>query len=164
MLFVEEIGNLQQKDFIKQWMQRRKVFVSEASNIPDNLIFVFQGRSTVGISFTILQRREWETTVIVLCEAKVSDEHTELLKSMRPKDRKIFLNNVINGISFAPAAYAFDPDFINTRIPTSIQFSREICYDGLTEDKLNECMLDVVKCVTHVIRQFQEEFGKENGE
>jgi hypothetical protein len=43
----------------------------------------------------------------------------------------------------------------------SIQFSREIYYDGLTKEKFMEVMRDNFKCELYVVWKFQETFGSE---
>ncbi len=161
---MKEERQLAPKDFIKRWMDHRKVFISEADKIPDEMIFLFNGKSELGIPFTVLQPRNWETSVIVLSETRIGEEHINFLKSMRLRDRKEFLSNLIEDISFAPATYAFDPEFDKTGIPIAIQFSKEICYDGLTEDRLSKCMNDVVKCSSFVILRFRKEFEEFKGE
>jgi hypothetical protein len=152
------------KQFIKNWMEHRKVFVSEADKTPEDFTFVLNGNYELEIPFTILQPKAWETSIMVLSEARMGEQHVAALKSMRSKDRKEFLDNLIKEISFAPAIFAFDPEFEKTGIPAGIQFSREICYDGLTEDKLSECMYDVTRCLAFVIRQFKKEFEDFKGE
>lgn len=161
---MEEDQKLIPKEFIKRWMGRRKVFVSEANAIPDELCFILNGKSELGIPFTILQPKDWETSILILSETRIGEEHINSLKSMRAKDRKEFLDNLIRDIAFAPATYAFDPEFEKTGTPTGIQFSKEICYDGLSEDKLSECMHDIVRCSAFVIRQFRREFDGFKGD
>jgi hypothetical protein len=58
------------------------------------------------------------------------------------------------------ATYSFDPSLKETGLLRSIQFYREICFDGLTEDRINETVHDVTKCVIYTIALFACEFGE----
>jgi len=147
-------------DLIKSWMEQRGI--SESSEVkptPGGISFQFRGVDSSGIPFAVLQPETWKKTVVIVSEVTITDDRFNSISSMRPKDRDDFLGNLQKDITFAPSAFAFDPTFDKTGIPRGIQFSKEICYDGLTEDRLNEAMRDVIRSVLFVIWRIRKEFG-----
>ena len=146
-------------ELIKTWMTQRGISEGlETKPTPSGFSFQFTGKSASEIPFTIIQPEKLEKTVIIISEVRIAEEHIKSIKSMRSKDCDEFLYNLQKDIMFAPAQFAFDPDFKKTGIPKSIQFSKEICYDGLTEDRLNEAVQDVVRGTIFVIWQIRKEF------
>lgn len=150
------------KRFVESWMGHRKVFGTEITQIQDDIYFQFNVMSDIDIGFTVLQPRAWETTVAVISEVKIGDPHLKIFETMRVKDREGFMLNLIKSIAPLPANYAFDPTYEKNGYPQGIQFAKEICYDNLTEDRLNNSMLDVVKCVSYILWLFRVELGEIN--
>jgi len=148
------------KKFVKDWMDHRKVFDIEIDPTPGNLYFQFTGKSEGGIGFTVMQPKIWDTSVLVMAEVKIGEQHSKILESMRQKDREEFIFNLKKDIIFAPASYALDPTLETKGYPQGIQFSKEICYDNLTEDRLSNSMRDVVSCVIYILELFKNELGE----
>ncbi|MDQ1318018.1 MAG: hypothetical protein QG588_1674 [Candidatus Poribacteria bacterium] len=148
------------KKFVKDWMDHRKVFDIEIDPTPGNLYFQFTGKSEGGIGFTVMQPKIWDTSVLVMAEVKIGEQHSKILESMRQKDREEFIFNLKKNIIFAPASYALDPTLETKGYPQGIQFSKEICYDNLTEDRLSNSMRDVVSCVIYILELFKNELGE----
>ncbi|TRZ66890.1 MAG: DUF2299 domain-containing protein [Methanothrix sp.] len=147
-------------ELIKTWMTQRGISEGlETKPTPGGFSFHFTGKSASEMPFTIIQPEQLEKTVIIISEVRIAEEHIKSIKAMRSKDCDEFFYNLRKNIVFAPAQYAFDPDFEKTGILKSIQFSKEICYDGLTEDRLNEAVQDVVRGAIFVIWQIRKEFG-----
>ena len=147
------------RTLIEGWMKHRKVFQSETLPAPEPFYFQFVGKEENGLPFTVLQPKEWDTSILMLAEITIGDSHFKSLESMRPKDRERFLDDLQRSITFGPATFAFDPTFQITGIPKGIQFSKEMCYDGLTEDRLSSSMRDVIKGVLFVTWRVRKEFG-----
>jgi hypothetical protein len=147
------------RTLIEGWMKHRKVFQSETVPAPEKLWFQFIGKEENGLPFTVLQPKKWDTSILVLAEITIGEWHFKSLEAMRSKDREEFLDNIRRSITFAPATYAFDPTFPITGIPKGVQFSKEICYDGLTEDRLSGSMRDVIMGVLFVMSRIRKEFG-----
>lgn len=162
--FMPAIDATSAKSFVKNWMDHRKVFNNETDPVPNELNFQFNGKSEGGIGFSVLQPKIWETSILIMAEVKIGEPHKKILETMSEKNREEFMFNLTKNIIFAPASFAFDPSFETRGFPSGIQFSREICFDRLTEDKLSNSMRDVVKCVIFVVELFKNEFGKENEE
>jgi len=145
---------------IKDWIEQRGV--SDGINTeptPEEVYFQFTCKDYTEIPFIVAQPKEWKKTILIVSQVDINEDRVKSIESMRPKDRDEFLYNLQKDISFAPANVAFDPSFDKTGIPRGIQFSREICYDGLTEDNLNKAVHDVVKCDLFVIWRIRKEFG-----
>lgn len=155
-------------NLIIKWINTRKVSASSETPIPknpsDDFSFQFSCKNEVDLPFTILQPKIWNTTVIVLAEVSIDQIHRNALESMRAKDRDNFLWGLRRDIAFAPATSAFGPPSEKSGLPKGIQFSKEICYDELSENKLSGAMRDVLVCVAYVIDLFKKEFGELKGE
>jgi len=147
-------------DLIKNWMTQKGISDRvEMEPTPTGTSFQFTGKDATGVPFTIIQPENWKKTVLVISEVGITQERIESIESMSPQDRDEFLYNLQKDIMFAPAQFAFDPTFKETGIPRGIQFSKEICYDGLTEDRLNDAMRDVVRSALFVIWVIRKKFG-----
>ncbi len=145
---------------IEDWMAQRGIDDgTKTEPTHEDFYFQFTGKDETGIPFTIFQPKSWKKTLVILSQVDINEDRVKSIESMRPKDRDEFLYSLQKDISLAPANVAFDPSFSETGIPKGIQFQTEICYDGLTEDRLNEGMLNVVKCAIFVIWRIRKEFG-----
>lgn len=146
---------------IKDWMEQKGISDGiKTEPTPDDFYFQFTGKDEAEIPFTVFQPKNWKKTILILSQVDINEDRVKCIESMRPKDRDEFLYNLRKDITFAPANTAFDPSFDDTGIPRGIQFQEEICYDGLTEDRLNEAVRNVVKCVLFVIWRIRREFGE----
>jgi hypothetical protein len=145
---------------IKDWIEQRGISAGiKIDPTPEDFYFQFTGKDEAEIPFTIFQPKGWKKTILILSQVEINEDRVKSIESMRLKDRDEFLYNFQKDISFAPANIAFDPSFDETGIPRGIQFQSEICYDGLTEDRLNDAMRNVVKCTLFVIWRIRKEFG-----
>lgn len=150
---------------IKAWMKQRAITEgTETTPTPAGVFFQFIGKDATGIPFLIIQPESWRETILVVSEVIITDDRVKSIESMRPKDREGFLYNLRKDITFAPAQFSFDPTYDKTGIPRSIQFSKEICYDGFTQDRLNEAVRDIVKCALFLIWTIRKEFGDPKAE
>ena len=150
---------------IKEWMGQRGI--SNGTKIeptPEEFYFQFTGEDEAEIPFTIFQSKSWERTILILSQVDLSKEHVKSIESLRPKDRDEFLFDLRKDIAFTSASIAFDPDFNDTGIIKSIQFQEEICYDGLTEDRLNNAVKSVLKGSLFIIWRIRREFGEIKGD
>ena len=147
-------------ELIKAWVTQHGISEGvETKPTPDGFSFHFTGKGTRDIPFTILQPEAWKRTVLILSEVTIAEDDIKYIKSMRPGDRDKFLYNLQKDIMFTSTHFALSPDFEKTGIPSGIQFSKEICYDGLTEDRLNNAIGEVIKNVIFVIWSIRKEFG-----
>lgn len=150
---------------IKEWMGQRGI--SNGTKIeptPEEFYFQFTGEDEAEIPFTIFQPKSWGRTILILSQVDLSKEHVKSIESMRPKDRDEFLYDLRKDIAFTSASVAFDPAFDETGIIKSIQFQEEICYDGLTEDRLNNAVKSTLKGSLFIIWRIRREFGEIEGE
>jgi hypothetical protein len=145
---------------IKDWIEQKGIsncIMLEPT--PDDTYFQFNGTDKTEIPFLIVQPKEWKKTILILSEVAVTANRIKSIEAMKPKAKDEFLYNLYRDIAFLSAPYAFGP-LDKTGIPTGIQFQREICYDGFTEDRLNKAVRDVVECVLFVIWRIRNEFGE----
>jgi hypothetical protein len=147
-------------DLITAWMDQRGIFDGvETKPKPDGVSFQYTGKDITGIPFAIIQPEAWKRAVLVVSEVTINDERVKSIEAMRQEDRDEFLYNLQKDITFLPAPFAYDPTHAKTGIPRGIQFSKEICYDGLTEDRLNDAVRDVVRSALFVIWEIRNELG-----
>lgn len=145
---------------IEDWIEQKGISDGiKVEPTPEDFYFQFTGKEEAEIPFTIFQPKSWKKTILILSQVDINEDRVKSIESMRSKDREEFLYTLQKDITFAPASVAFDPSFDETGIPRGIQFQKEICYDGLTEDRLNEAMRNVVDCVGYVIWRIRREFG-----
>lgn len=150
---------------IKEWIEQRGI--SKGTKIEptsEEFYFQFTGEDEAEIPFTIFQPKSWRRTILILSQVDLSKEHIKSLESMRPKDRDDFLCDLRKDIAFASASVAFDPALDETGILKGIQFQEEICYDGLTEDRLNNAVKSVIRGSLFIIWRIRREFGEVEGE
>jgi len=147
-------------DLIKAWMDQRGISDGiETKPTPEGVSFQFTGKDITGIPFAIIQPGMWKRMVLIVSEVTINDDRVKSIEAMRQEDRDEFLYNLQKDIAFLPAPFAYDPTHEKTGIPKGIQFSKEICYDGLTEDRLNDAVRDVVKSALFVIWRIRKELG-----
>jgi len=149
------------ENLIKDWMAQRNITSGKGvEKLPSEFRFRFSGKDRTGIPFSIVQPNEWERTILVVSEVRITEERNKSIEVMEAKDRNDLLNNLYQEMSFGPAPFAFAELYENTQMPKAIQFSKEICYDGLTEDRLNSAVRDVVSGVVYVIWRIRTNFGE----
>lgn len=153
---VETIADAKAK--IQEWMNQRGYFASEINS--DGFNFHLIGKNEGGIGFSILQPKAFERIILVLTQVDVDPLHYKSLSSMRPKDRDEFLWDMWRELIFAPVAFNYDSTFNTTGIPKSIQFSKEITFEDLSDSKLREAQDYTVRGVLWAVSIFNREFGK----
>ncbi|HUS76758.1 MAG TPA: DUF2299 family protein [Methanothrix sp.] len=147
-------------NLINGWMKQRGISSSgKTEPTPSGVFFEFICKDVTGMPFAIIQPETWEKTVLVISEVAITDGRFKSIELLTPEDRDDFLYNLQQDSSLLPAPFALDPTFEETGIPRGIQFNKEICYDGLTEDRLNDVVRDVVRSALFVIRTIRKKFG-----
>jgi len=111
-----------------------------------------------GRHVNIIQQNNRDDTVVVFSRIRLADTHEKALHALTKKEKDRFLWDMRYALLGRDANFDMEP---NAQELQSIQFSREVYYDGLTKDKIMEIMRDNFKCELYVIWKFQEAFGSE---
>jgi hypothetical protein len=127
--------------------------------IPINLKFLFIGKGHGEIPFLITQSIMSERSIAVIVNVNISESSHKGLTEMCERDREEFLWGLKKEIMFAPANFAFDPEFEKTGIPKAVQFSRVIYFDDLSESRLAEVVDYTIRSALWLIWTFGRRFG-----
>jgi hypothetical protein len=141
------------KNMIRDWMSDRDLYKND-DVINKNVTFQLNGISKVGISFSIIQPIALKRTVIVVSRIDIVASHYEALKDMPATERDEFLFNLKRDLIFQSPDFTFEP-----AVPKSIQFSKEIMFDELTEGKIREVVERITRCVLWVAWCMGKRFG-----
>ncbi|AET65317.1 hypothetical protein Mhar_1961 [Methanothrix harundinacea 6Ac] len=144
------------RTLIHNWMADRGYFIKEGDFI--GYRFEFIGKFGNDTHFSIIQPESLPRAVVVVSNVSVSAAHYDALSSMELKDREEFIWDLKREFIFLPSSFTFDPSFEQLGIPKSIQFSKEISYDELTEGRLHEAVDYNSRCVLWVIWVFGKMF------
>jgi hypothetical protein len=104
----------------------------------------------------VIQPNNREDMIVILSTIRLADVHQRALQAMPRKDREKFIWNMRYSLLFQDANFQMEPG--GTEL-TTIQFTREIYYDGLTKNKLMEALRSNFKSELFVVWKFQETFG-----
>ena len=141
---------------IMTWLSEEGLYKDKVHD--DNLYFhlaaEYPPRS--GRHVNVIQPNNREDMVVVLSTIRLADVHQRALQAMPRKDREKFIWNMRYSLLFQDANFQMEPG--GTELNT-IQFTREIYYDGLTKNKLMEVLRSNLKCELFVVWKFQETFG-----
>lgn len=146
---IEEVRTL-----IERWIKDRGYVVNTAPS-SESFEFQFNGSSHLGIGFAIIQPKDLKRVVIVATRIMVDQFHIDALKSLENDSRSEFLWELQMGLIFVPPTFKID----NPSIPTSIDFTKEISFDELTEGKLHEALDQTIRCVLYTAWLFNKKFG-----
>jgi hypothetical protein len=114
----------------------------------------FPARS--GRHVNVIQPNNRDDMVVVLSTIRLAEVHQRALQVMAKKEREKFIWDMRYALLFQDANFEMAPGGGEL---SSIQFTREIYYDGLTKNKLMEVLRANFKCELFVVWKFQETFG-----
>lgn len=125
----------------------------------DDLLFLFIGKGHGDIPFLITQSIKAKRSIAVIVNVNISESSYKSLSDMSERDRENFLWDLRREIMFAPANFAFDPEFEKTGIPRAVQFSQTIYFDDLSESRLAEVVDYTIRSALWLIWTFGRSFG-----
>lgn len=109
-----------------------------------------------GRHINIIQPNNRDDMIVVVSRIKLAEVHEKALQDMQKKERDRFLWDMRYALLFRESNFQMEPSIDNLQ---SIQFSREIHYDGLNKNKLMEVIRENFKCELYVVWKFSEAFG-----
>lgn len=141
---------------IMNWLSEEGLFKDKVpdENLYFHLAAEFPARS--GRHVNVIQPKNRDDMVVVLSTIRLAEVHKRAFQAMARKDRAKLVWNMRYSLLFQDASFQMEPGGAELN---SIQFSREIYYDGLTKNKLMEVLRANFKCELFVIWKFQEIFG-----
>lgn len=111
-----------------------------------------------GRHVNIIQPNNRDDMVVVVSRVRLADVHEKALQALPKKERDKFLRDMKYALLFQESSFQMEPEPEKLR---SVQFTREIHYDGLSKNKLMEVIRENFKCELYVVWKFNEAFGEE---
>lgn len=140
--------------FIERWFNDRG-YDNSATSISENLEFQFNGVSDTGIGFTIIKPAKLPRAIVVATRIKAIQFHVDMLKSLSGEDLENFLWELKRGLLLTPPNFRFD----NPAIPTTMDFTKEISFDELTEGRLHDAVDQTIRCILYTAWLFNYKLG-----
>ena len=155
------VGNTEDaKSLARKWLDDAEGYSGQVVDpSPDNLKFLFIGKGQGDIPFLITQSITSKRSIAVIVNVNISESSHKGLGELGERDREDFLWNLKREIMFAPANFAFDPEFTKTGIPSAVQFSKEIYFEDLSEGRLAEVVDYTIRSALWLIWTFGRRFG-----
>jgi len=148
------------KSLAQRWLDDTEGYSGQIVDpSPDNLKFLFIGKGHGDIPFLIAQSVTSKRSISVIVNVNISESSRKGLSELGEKGREKFLWNLKREIMFAPANFAFDPEFAKTGIPSAVQFSKEIYFEDLSEGRLAEVVDYTIRSALWLIWTFGRRFG-----
>ncbi|MFQ6050336.1 MAG: DUF2299 domain-containing protein [Candidatus Hydrothermarchaeota archaeon] len=144
------------KDKIKEWLEKEGFFVEETDNENTLFNFILEYPINSGRKVLILQPKDKEDSIQVICDLVISEKHRKNLKNMEKMSREKFFWELRYGLLAREGFFQLIPNEDDLRL---IRVRQNIYYDSLTKGKLMETLLENHKCTTFVIWKFAENFG-----
>ncbi len=155
------VGNTEDaKSLAQKWLDDAEGYSGQVVDPnPDDLKFLFIGKGQGDIPFLITQSITSKRSIAVIVNVNISESSHKGLGELGERDREDFLWNLKREIMFAPANFAFDPEFTKTGIPSAVQFSKEIYFEDLSEGRLAEVVDYTIRSALWLIWTFGRRFG-----
>jgi hypothetical protein len=155
------VGSTEEAKLLAQrWLEDAEGYSGQVVDpSPDKLMFLFIGKGHGDIPFLITQSITSKRSIAVIVNVNISESSQKGLSEMREENRKEFLWDLKREIMFAPANFAFDPEFEKTGIPRAVQFSKMIYFDDLSESRLAEVVDYTIRSALWLIWSFGRIFG-----
>jgi len=155
------VGNTEEaKALAQRWLDDAEGYSGKLVDpSPASLKFLFIGKGYGEIPFIIAQSKESKRFMDIIVNVNISESSNKYLSEMSKKDREDFLWGLKKEIIFAPANFAFDPEFEKTGVPKAVQFSRRIYFEDLSEGRLEEAVNYTIRSALWLIWTFRRRFG-----
>jgi hypothetical protein len=149
------------KEFVKRWMDDRKVFKSDASDKnKDTAYFFYEGASNIGISFVIQQPKNIVRVVGIVAKIALDTKQLKALADLGEK-RDDFIQSLSDRLLFLNPTFILGPEPEN---PEWILFIKEISYDELTEGRLIDGVDQINRAVIFASSIIADKLGNPEGE
>ncbi len=129
------------KQLIENWMKDRGLSVppqQETDESNEELNFNYTGKTETGLGFLIVQPKHVPRTVIMVSRVDIAKSHVDALGSMKTRKFEDFIWELKKELVLDSTSFQILPP---RGIPQSIQLSREISFDELTEGRLADALV-----------------------
>jgi len=137
---------------IRDWMSDRRIYINDEIHHKD-VTFQLNGVNSLGIGFSVIQPISLKRTVVVISRIDIKARF-DALKNMPAVERDEFIFNLKRDLIFQSPDFTFDQP-----VPKSIQFSKEIMFDELTEGQIREVLERIARSVLWVAWYMDNRFG-----
>jgi len=155
------VKTIEEAKILTEGWARDRGFLSEKPK-PDNedaikqFNFKYDGETQTGVNFSLIQPKDLNRAVVAISRIEIAPIHLKLLDSLASDELDNFLWDVRKELAFAPASFMFLP--LDGKLE-SIQFTKEISFDELTEGRLSDAVDSLIRCTLVVVWLFRKAFG-----
>lgn len=146
---------------IMEWLKEEEMYKESVINETIHFGFVAKNPNAPIGSFTVAQPKVREDLVLIVLTLEFGGDLFEKLRKMSSQEKIDFWTSFKLGIVFATPTFLLHP---SEDAPKTIEFRREIYYDGLTKDRLMEAIRDLHRCLLYSNLKFIPLRGKSNAE
>lgn len=145
------------KAMIEEWLISRALPAKDVNR--EGTTFQIESRTETNIAFAIMKPERFQRSVFVATKIEVHAEHFKALCSMNLKEQNGFLWELKKELLVLPPTFMFQSKSDQYSVPESIQFTKEISFDELTEGRLVDAMDQTCRGVILVTWIFLKTFG-----
>jgi hypothetical protein len=149
----EDIEDVKRR--ICEWMKGRGIFIREIKS--EETLFQFEGRTETQVGIVVAQPKKLFRSIVVISKLEIHPNHQEALGRLNSKEKADFVWDLKKDLIFVPATFEMEPSTDNLK---SIQFTKEISFDELTDGRLIEAVDNVCRPLIWTAWVFVKMFGK----
>jgi len=142
------------KKKVRAWMEGRSIFTKEAE--ADEVEFQFDGISGTQIPVAIVLAKSLPKSILVVTKIELHKMHSNALNQLDPQEKEDFIWGLKKDLIFAPATFTMEPP---GTVFKTIQFTKEISFDELTDGRLIDAMDSVCRCFIWTAWVLVKKFG-----
>ena len=147
-----ERGDIQQK--ISSWLVEENYGVKVQEN--PNVYFVINAQHPTGIGLAIGQEVGKKDRLVISASLNLDEDAQKRLRSLPEKERQDILWDIRFGLIALDVQFQMIP---NGNMPTVIQVSKLLYYDGVTKDRFMGLVQKVTDSLLLVVWKLQRKFG-----
>lgn len=142
---------------IRNWLSDEGIYKDKLTDDKAHFHFIAEFPQGSGRGIDIIQPKNRDDLILVGNGLMIAQEHSDKLKELAVLEKTEFLWDIRFGLLFRESGFNMLPDGTN---PKTVQFTREIHYDGLNKNKLMEVIRENLRCNLFVMWKFNKQFGE----
>jgi len=150
-----EIAEVMEK--VKSWLVEEGIYREEVPDEDARYHFAVEFPPGSGMRSEIIQPKDKKDLLLIVSGVELAEIHYNALRSMPKTKRDELLWEIRFELLFRDSDFQIIPSAEDFR---RIQFVRPIYFDGLTKDKLFECLRENFKCKLYIIWKMNQLFGE----
>ena len=152
---VKNIDEMMRK--VREWLVEEGIYKDKIVDDRATYHFVVEFPPNIGRSAEIIQPKEREDLLVIASGVGLPKEHYDALKSMQKSEREEILWDMRFQLLFRESDFKMIPSAEDLQ---KIQFTRPLHFDGLTKNKLIECLREDYKCNLFILWKMKQRFGE----